>query len=121
MLKQNLLSITVLLFLFSCNQKHNYSETEEPSQKKEMLYIIDSLHQLECEYLKKGGITADTFSTYDFRAAAFQEILKETNRKILVDYEIKYQKLASLEFDLTKNQKAEYDKTVDEIYSQPCK
>ena len=108
-------AIYLLFFIFiSCN------DNKEPVSEK-YLPILQKLHVLECENLKKFGNETAFSDNYAFRSAAFQAVLKNTDRKVLVEYEDYYQQLADIEFHLSTEERAKYFEDVQKEYATPCK
>lgn len=105
----------LLLFIFvSCNDnKESVSEKYIP--------ILRKLHALECDNLKKFCNVTAFSDNYAFRSAAFQAVLKNTDRKVLVEYEDCYQQLADIEFHLSTEERAKYFEDVQKEYATTCK
>jgi len=109
------------IIICSCNQKPSGIEASADNSWREKYFpLITEIHSIECEHLKRASASVTATNTYDIRAAAFQEIIKDPDRKMLAHYELICQQLADVEHQMTDNEKQQYQKTVDEIYSKGC-
>lgn len=113
--------VFIVLALVACNQnKSGIITAENNSWKTKYLPLIAEVHDIECEHLKKARVDLQPGSTYDIQATAFQEIMKDPDRKMLARYEWLSQQLADIHHQMNDEEKQEYQKEVDLIYSKGC-
>ncbi len=112
---------SILLIAFSCNDAER-SDSFQSDDKliEQCLTTISQLYKFECNYLVKAGIKREYKSSYDLRADAFQEILKDLNRSKLMEYENINYRLADLEHQLTDEQKIIFEEEREKIYRSIC-
>lgn len=105
----------------ACSHGAKQDEAQtSPGGTDSCLQLVKQVFQIECDHMKPAGKSDSRLSTYDFRAEAFQLILNNPDRKLLMDYEIIYQKIADLEFRMTETEKGRYLKEVDALYALGC-
>lgn len=113
-----LLIIIFLLSLFtliSCKKPHSQSE---------YMPLVVELHKIECDQVKKAGIsfTVNDTNIYTFRGIAFDRIMtKNPNAVLIAHYEDLYQRLAVMEFNMDDSEKLNYRENVKNEYLKPCK
>jgi hypothetical protein len=81
---------------------------------------LKELHSLECEQLTKAGFDLKNKTSYEIHSAAFQVILKNSDRKILVHFELLLQDLAQKEFLMTDTEKNEFHVETEKMYTTGC-
>lgn len=91
------------------------------TSEQEYLPLLEELHALECEELIKGGKHVSDTAVYSFRAAAFHEVIRDLDRRILARYENLCQELANIEYLMPENEKAAYAAAQEKIYKRQCK
>jgi hypothetical protein len=114
---------TILLLMFLCACKggdHNTGAPAAVSDYNACISLVREVFQIECDHMRHSGKMITGRSTYDFRAEAFQEILKNPDRKLLQHYETLYQQIADAEYHMTDAEKASYQKEVDALYAGGC-
>jgi bisphosphoglycerate-independent phosphoglycerate mutase (AlkP superfamily) len=57
---------------------------------------------------------------YDFKSAAFQYILRNTDRRVLAEYEDLSNKLAHVTYFMDDGQKAACESDIEKIYRKRC-
>jgi hypothetical protein len=127
------LSTTILLltFLSACNTSLNENDksnvvqlaaSEPQDLRTEYLAVMKQLHELECTYMMKSKTPPRNYnSSYEFRSDAFQEILKDLNRKNLVAYEDVCFHLAELQHELSREELILFNEDMEKEYQQSCK
>lgn len=115
------LSILVLILFFACNSSEPKTETAASlGYQDASISLVKEVFQIECDHMKNSGKNISGLNTYDFRAEAFQQILKNPDRKLLQHYEVLYQQIADAEFHMTTAEKTNYQKAVDALYAAGC-
>ena len=105
--------ILVLIVLISCEKN--------PDLNSGYVSLIEEIHKIECEHLNKAGINITDTTVYAFRSEAFQQILKNTDRKVLARYEDLCARVATIVDNMNETQKSVYEKDVQVEYSKKCK
>ena len=83
--------------------------------------MLQELHKIECDHIKKAGIQDKYKSAYEFRSVAFQEVLKNTDRVLLAHYEDLYAELARQEFLMNEKEKKIFYDDIEKEYKNNCK
>jgi hypothetical protein len=106
--------ISAILVLYSCGKPHS---------KQNYMPLIEELHKIECEQVKKAGIsfTVNDTNIYTFRGIAFDRIMtKDINAPLIARYEELYQKLAAMEYEMDDTEKLAYREEVKKEYLKTC-
>jgi sulfur transfer complex TusBCD TusB component (DsrH family) len=106
-------TVFILVIFVSCKKT--------PALQAEYLSLIEEIHNIECEHLNKAGINITDTAVYAFRGEAFQQILKNTDRKVLAHYEDLCARVATIVDNMNEIQKYAYEKDVMLEYSKKCK
>jgi uncharacterized protein YktB (UPF0637 family) len=115
------ISILILILFFACNSSEPKTETANSLGNQDAsISLVKEVFQIECDHMKNSGKNISGLTTYEFRAEAFQQILKNPDRKLLQHYEVLYQQIADAEYHMTGAEKASYQKEVDAIYAAGC-
>ena len=108
-------ALPVVIILFSsCKISH---------QKEDYMPLLNELHKIECDQLKKSGISFNVNDTniYTFRGIAFDKIMTYKPDAVLIaKYEDLNQKLAAIEFEMDPAEKNEYRENIKKEYLKPC-
>ena len=118
-MRQSLAVLLIIVLGCSQSQEPQNERPRSPSNKK-YLALLNEVHAIECDHLKKAGITLPGADTYKIKSAAFQEILKDPDRKILVHYENIHMELAEIQHKMSANEQQQFQREADEIYSKGC-
>lgn len=102
----------LIISILSCSK----NETE-----KKYLPVLQELHKIECDHINKTGIKQKFNNAYEFRSAAFQEVLKNTDRVLLAHYEDLYAELARQEFQMNEKEKKIFYNDIENEYKNECK
>ncbi len=109
-----ILIISAIIILYSCSKPHS---------KQNYMPLIEELHKIECDQVKKAGInfTVNDTNIYTFRGIAFDRIMtKDINAPLIAKYEELYQKLAAMEYEMDDAEKLEYREDVKNEYLKNC-
>jgi hypothetical protein len=114
-MKYSFLFIVIFLAAAGCKESH---------QKEDYLPVINALHRVECEELKKWGIefTVNDTNIYTFRGIAFDKIMtKNPDAKLIAYYEDLSQKLAAMEYFMDDQEKLKFREDYRNEYMKPCR
>lgn len=106
--------ITSVLILYSCSKPHS---------KANYFPLLEELHKIECDQVKKSGInfTVNDTNIYTFRGIAFDRIMtKDINPPLIAKYEDLSQKLAAMEYEMDDTEKLEYREDIKNEYLKTC-
>lgn len=112
--------VAIILFCHCGRSPEGATPASQASDQKAVIALVKEVFQIECDHMKSSGKNISGLSTYDFRAEAFQQILKNPDRKLLQHYEIIYQQIADAEFHMSDAEKYHYRKEVNAIYAAGC-
>ncbi len=104
-----------LIILISC---------ERPHSKTNYMPLIEELHKIECDQIRRAGIEfiVNDTNIYTFRGVAFDRIMtKDPNAVLIARYEELYQKLAAMEFEMDRKEKTVYHEDLKNEYLKQCK
>jgi len=96
---------------------------ENPHSQLDYMPMVTELHKLECNQLKKHGIsfTVQDTTVYAFRSVAFDVIMtKNPEAKLIAHYEDLCQKLAAMEYEMDDSEKQTYRKDFNKEYLKSC-
>lgn len=117
-LSANFFFNVVILLVTACSQNSGDQDSHSPASDYKVL--LQELHKIECENLvKQGGSTQDT-EVYAFRSKAFQAVLKDLDRTVLVRYEDLFQELARIEHGMSDKEKRTYEEYRQQVYASGC-
>lgn len=104
----------LFLFIYSCSKTNSGAE---------YMPLVEELHKIECEQIKKSGINfvINDTNIYTFREIAFETIMtKDVNAAKIAKYEELYQKLAAMEYFMEDSEKIQYYSDVRNVYLKQC-
>jgi hypothetical protein len=93
------------------------------SARSDYLPLIIELHNIECAQLNKHNVkyAVNTNNIYGFRSVAFDLLLtKNPDAPLIARYEVLCNKLADYERYLEEDDKEEYMKEYNKIYTSDC-
>lgn len=106
-------ALLILVIIISCEKN--------TSLQSEYFSLIEEIHNIECEHLNKAAVNISDTTVYAFRSEAFQQILKNTDRKVLAHYEDLCARVATVVDNMNEEQKLAYEKDIQLEYSKKCK
>jgi hypothetical protein len=119
-----LLAAGFSLSFFSCSRESSSKTVAETSTGNDLtpyIPLLEEVHNIECFHLKNAGIQYNNETdVYEFRALAFQQVIKAKDKRVLARYEDIYQKLADIEHMMNDDQKAKYLAETERVYKDKC-
>ena len=122
-----LLLFTSLVYV-SCSRPVETGGVDNPQSlelrsytRETYLPVLNELHQIECDYSDIHQTFQGDSALYAFRASAFHKLIMEPDRRILSRYEDLCQKVATIEYQITGEEKDFYFKDKIRLYEGGCK
>jgi hypothetical protein len=112
-----LLSVVVFLIVFtainSCSLKN---------QDSSYINLIKEMHKIECDALKKSGVTFQVNSSniYGFRSVAFDKIMTKPDAKLIAHWEDLNHQLAVIEHYMDDGDKKDFQNNFEKVYLATC-
>ncbi len=114
---KNFHSVVVLFIVFtainSCSLEY---------QDSSYISLIKEMHKIECDALKKSGVTFQVNSSniYGFRSIAFDKIMTKPDAKLIAHWEDLNHQLAVIEHYMDEGDKKDFQNNFTEVYLATC-